>query len=710
MTDLSALFRPRRIAVIGASDKSYFSRNLVGNLVDAGFGDRLHLVNKRNPTVHNLPAVPSVADIGAEIDLAFTMVPQDVTLDALAEAAEAGARHAVVLTSGYAEAGPDGREAQRALVAQARSLGVTVLGPNMLGYANFVDAIPATTILNLPRHAGPVALLSQSGASSSAMLEFASAAGVGLSYLVTLGNEAMVTAGHVLDFMVSDETTRAIAMFVESVRDPEVFRAAAARALDAGKAVVVLKAGRSELAARTAAAHTGALVGDDATVAAVFRDLGIIRVDTIEDLLVTAGAAAQLGRLRTSGVGVVSISGGACDIIADLAEDVGMPLPSISAATVDALEQVMPAFGSVQNPLDVTGAAVTDPTLNTSCIEAMGNDPDVGVVMGVYRIPWQAHEEPFPGQVFIDAIGKGAASSAAPVVLVNQVMQPITATTRAVLERGGVPYAICGLSQAVTALRHVGWWSAQLRARDERPPRPERPIPLPEPADRTGHWSEARARDLLTGAGVPVVPSAHVHDAEQAADAAERFAAPVAVKLVSPQIVHKSDIGGVRLGVIGAAGARAAFREVTEAGHAVPGAHVDGALVSPMRTGGIELLVGVVRDPLWGPILAVALGGVLVEVLHDAQLAPLPVEQTRVREMLMSLRGAAVLGGVRGGPPVHLDAVVDAIVRIAELADALGPDLESLEVNPLRIDGAVVQALDAVVTWRQPEHDREERA
>jgi acyl-CoA synthetase (NDP forming) len=483
------------------------------------------------------------------------------------------------------------------------------------------------------------------------------------------------------------------------VRAPDVFRAAARRALAAGKAVVALKAGRSAVAARTAAAHTGALVGDDATVDAVFRDLGIIRVDTVEDLLVTAGAAARLGRLKHPGAGVVSISGGACDIIADLADAAGLALPELAPHTTATLADVMPAYGNVQNPLDVTGAAVLDPSLNTTCIEAIGNDPSIGVVLAVNRIPWQAHEDPFVGQPFVDAIGKGAAQSRAPVVFVNQVMQPITPTTQAVLRRGGVDFAICGLGQAVTAARGLGWWSMQ----HVPAPPTGAAVPVPGVERRRGEWSEQQARRLLEQAGVPVVPATLAQSADEAVAAAGDE--PVALKLVSPHVLHKTDIGAVRLGVRGADDVRAAFDAVTAAAGRVPGASIEGVLVSPMRTGGVELLVGVARDPQWGPILAVALGGVFVELAPDAALAPLPVTRARARELLESLRGAAVFAGARGAPPANLDAVADVVARVADLAQALGEHLESLEINPLRVAGDVVEALDAAVTWRNPDGD-----
>lgn len=700
---LDSLFRPRSVALVGAADKSMFSQLAYRNLVEFGFAERTHLVNRRGAVTHGRPTVTSCGQIGEPVDVAFLMVPQAGTCDALSDAAAAGIRNAVVLSSGYGEAGPAGRAAQEELVAHARSLDVVLLGPNQLGFANLTAQAPVTCVPGLPRTPGPVALLSQSGASSGAMVEFATTAGVGLSLMVTLGNEAMVTAGHVLDYLVDDPATRAVAIFAETVRDPATFRAAARRAAAAGKAVVVLKAGSSPLSARTAAAHTGALVGDDASTAAVFADLGVIRVDSIEDLLITAGAAAHLGRLERTGVGVVSISGGACDIVADRAQDVGMELPEPAGPTREALAAQMPEYGTVQNPLDVTGAAILDPGLFTRTIAAMSADPSVGVVAVVNSLPWSG-EGPYTGQVLVDAIGAGTAAAECPVVYVNQVMAPVTERTRAVMAAGGVPYAIPGLRQAVVALGNVAWWSGATRP---TAPAAVADVAVPGPADRCGAWSEDRARRLLAGAGVPVVPAVLAGTADEAVRAAADVGGPVALKLVSPDVLHKSDVGGVRLDVHGADAVREAFDAVSRAAREVPGARVEGVLVGPMRPGGVELLVGVVRDAQWGPIMAVALGGILVEVLDDSALWPLPVSPQRAATMLRGLRGAAVLDGVRGAPPADVDALAAVISRIGELALALGDELESLEVNPLRVDGDTVEALDAVVTWRTPP-DRED--
>jgi acetate---CoA ligase (ADP-forming) len=695
---LTSLFRPRSVALVGASDKSAFSQLAYHNLVRFGFAERTYLVNRRGVPTHGRPTVTSCAEIGEPVDVAYLMVPQAGMLAALDDAAAAGIRNAVVLSSGYGEAGEEGRAAQADLVAHAEALGMILLGPNHLGFANFVDRTPVCSIPGLPPAAGPVALLSQSGASSSAMLDFATMVNVGLSYLVTVGNEAMITAGHVVDFLVDEPHTKAFAIFMETVRDPEVFRRAALRAAEAGKALVVLKAGSSALSARTAAAHTGALVGDDRVIDAVFADLGVIRVDSIEDMLITAGAAAALGRLDRPGIGIVSIFGGACDIVADRVEDLGAPLPELAAATRDALAQVMPAYGTVQNPLDVTGAAIIDPAIFTRSIEAMTADPSVGVVGIINGLPWQDGGRPYAAQMFVDAIGAGMAAAACPTVYINQVMQPITGYTQQVMTAGNVPYTIPGLRQAMVALRNVGWWSDVTRGL--RPVATPAGLAVPAARERHGRWSENAARRLLADAGLPVVPAVLVTSADDAIKAAADFGGPLAIKVASADILHKSDIGAVRLNVAADENRVSdAYRAVMAAAAAVSGAHVEGVLVSPMRTGGTELLVGVVRDAAWGPILAVAFGGVLVEVLRDSALTPLPVTSGRARALLERLRGIELLTGARGSQPADLDALAAVVARVGDLAVALGDDLESLEVNPLRVDGTAVEALDAVVTW-----------
>ncbi|WP_110207552.1 acetate--CoA ligase family protein [Nocardioides daejeonensis] len=695
---IDALLNPRSFALIGASDKSTFSTLLHANLVAAGLGEQTFLVNPRRREVHGRATHPSCVAIGRPIDLVHVMVPAAAAADALRDAAEAGAKAAIVLSSGWSEIGPEGRRRQEELVELADELGIAMLGPNVLGMVNVAEGIPAMALSDPPTEAGPVALISQSGASCGAMKEFAAMAGVGLSHVLTVGNEAMVTVGHLVDVLVDSDDVRAVAIFMESVKEPQVFTAAARRAAAAGKAVVVLKAGRSELAARAAASHTGALVGDDRVIDAMFADAGVIRVDTIEEMLVTAGIAAYTGPLARPGLGVVSISGGACDIVADLADAIGAELPELSAASTATLAEKMPDFGHAHNPLDITGAAIIDPTLWTTSVRAVGNDPSVGAVLVVNSLPWREDGLPFYGQKYVDAIGAGSAAAQVPVLYVTQTSQPIGPQTREVLRTGGVQHVVPGLRLAVDGVARIADWSRRrLHARPQ-------PSPAEIPTVAAEPLSEAAARELLVAAGVPVVPSWHVRSAQEAEKAAVEAGMPVAMKIVSADIGHKSDIGGVRLGVESSAAAATYDAIVTDCAAARPEARLDGVLVSPMRNPATELLVGVTRDDDWGLLLAVGLGGVLVEVLDDVSLAPLPVDEAVVGRMLERLRGSALLDGVRGRPAADRQVLATAITGICRLAEALdthhGRAFDGLEVNPLRVDGAVVEALDALVTWR----------
>ncbi|MBM0124255.1 acetate--CoA ligase family protein [Pimelobacter simplex] len=707
---VDALLNPRTFALIGASDKSTFSTLLHANLVAAGHENRTFLVNPRRPEVHGRATYPTCTEArrrtGTVIDLVHVMVPAAAAADALRDAAAAGARAAVVLSSGWSETGPEGSARQDELVALAAELGIALLGPNVLGLVNVGAGIPAMALSDPPTEPGPVALVSQSGASCGAMKEFAAMAGVGLSHVLTVGNEAMVTVGHLVDALVDDDAVRAVAIFMESIKEPTVFAAAARRAAAAGKAVVVLKAGRSELAARSAASHTGALVGDDRVVDAMLADLAVIRVDTIEEMLVTAGIAAHTGPLERPGIGVVSISGGACDIVADLADAVGADLPELSAATTAALQERMPDFGHAHNPLDITGAAIIDPSLWTASVTAVGTDPSVGAVLAINSLPWREDGRPFYGQRFVDAIGAGAVDAAAPVLYVTQTSQPVGPQVRAILRSGGIGHVVPGLRLAVDGVARVAQWSARRllpRAEPGAPALTEVTALVPgEPL------SEAAARDLLLAAGVPAVPSWHVHAAEDAAKAAAESGTALAMKIVSADIGHKSDIGGVRLGVEPAAAATTYDDLVATCAAARPDARLDGVLMSPMRTPATELLVGVTRDEDWGLLLAVGLGGVLVEVLDDVALAPLPADEAVVLRMLAGLRGGALLDGVRGRPAADRAAIAAAVARIGRLAEAMdaahGTAFDGLEVNPLRVDGASVEALDALVTWRSDDH------
>jgi acetate---CoA ligase (ADP-forming) len=348
--------------------------------------------------------------------------------------------------------------------------------------------------------------------------------------------------------------------------------------------------------------------------------------------------------------------------------------------------------------LDVTGAAVIDPGLFTEAVVTVSEDPSVGIVGVVNTLPWISDGTKWHGQAVATAVGRGIARAEVPVVYINQVMQPQTSYSREIMAEADIPYVIAGLRHAIVAIHNVGRWSQSLDALESS----EQSAPIARVSDptagpRMGAWSEHGARQLLSDAGIAVVPAALVDSEDEAMKAAAGFGWPVVLKVVSPEIVHKSDVGGVCLNVHEEAMSES-YRKVLSSAQSM-NAPVEGVLVAPMRSGGIELLVGVVRDPQWGPMLAVALGGVFAELLQDSVIAPLPVGLSEAQRMLRELRGSRVFAGVRGQSPVDLSAAASLVQRVGALALALGDELESLELNPVLLSGSSAEALDVLVTW-----------
>lgn len=698
---IDPLLRPKTVALVGASNKSVFSIGIYAGLKKFSKQDATYLVNVKGVVTHGCDTYTSIKDVPAQIDLAVLMVPQPAVQGVLAQCAGVGVKSVAVLSSGYGEMGPEGKQAERELVETALDLGMLVLGPNMLGFLNWVDGIPVMPVDCEPFEKPAVALLSQSGASAGAMIDFAKMIDVQLSYAVSLGNEAMVTSGHLIDYLVEDESTKAIALFMEAIREPEVFLGAARRAIKAGKAVVVLKVGTSEKAALSAAAHTGALVGDDRVIDAVFREAGVIRVDSIEDMVAVAGAAAYLGPLENPGIGISSISGGACDIISDYAEEYGAELTDISSETKDKLGGIFSSLGTAKNPLDLTGEAIINPSIYTDSIKILGDDPGVGVVGLVHSVPWEGKYEDVAGPL-IDGfvkMGEGIRDAKVPTLFINQTVRPVSDVSRAIMRDMGVTFMSSGLDTSMTALAEIGRWSQRRLEILNDGRKPER-LDLQIDGKKQGAWSEQQVRRLLGQAGIPVVPAEVATTADQACEVANRLGTAVSVKIVSPDIIHKSDIGGVQLNVDGEEAVRANFKKVMDAGRRIKDARIEGALISPMRSPSTELLIGVVRDPDFGLMLSVALGGVFVELMDDSALRPVPVSHDGAGKMLDELKGGKILDGFRGSPAADRNKLADVMSRVGDLALALGDELLSLEINPLRVEGSRIEALDAVIEWR----------
>lgn len=648
--------------------------------------------------MHGRPSVAAISDLPDDVDLAFVMTPTPVTLEVMGKVADHGIRSAVVLTSGFAEVGQEGAQLEADLVELARSRGLTILGPNGNGFINAADAItPYGLTIPPPLLSGPVGIVLQSGALASAVLGFAQARNVGISLLVSMGNESMLTMTDVMRHLVHDDNTKVIALFIESVRDPEQFLAVAREALAVGKPIVAMKVGRSATGARVAKAHTGSLVGNDAVVEAVFRQHGIVRVNSLEDLVTTAAVLSH-APLPGPRFGFVTASGGACEIIADRGEDEGIEIPQFTAQTEEKLRDIVPAFASPHNPVDVTGYILVKREMMAQSLQAVLDDPNVDAAVLMADLPREQPADPGPALESASRLAELVSAARKPVFVMQNTLTDITPYGREVAEQTSYPTVLGGIEHGVTALGRAARWSASYRNQHTAAATAAQPLEVD--AEPGSTWAEHVAAGFLREHAVPVVPYQLVTDSDQAVAAAEKFGYPVVVKLAA-DVEHKSDIGGVKLALTSAQAVRSAYDEVCAAGHAA-GAKVAGAVVQPQRSGGVELLVGVVTDPVWGHVLALGMGGIWVEVLGDTALRVLPVSREEIRAALSELRGAALLAGARGTTAADMDALVETIDNIATLAGRLGDRLDSLEINPLVVDGSRIEALDALISWRQP--------
>jgi acetate---CoA ligase (ADP-forming) len=708
---LRDFFAPRSIALVGASETSGWARFIVAASSAVGYTGPLLPVHPRHEMVFGRPAVRTLRDLDKPADLAFILAPTEAVSTVIEDAAAAGVRNAVVLASGYREAGADGVELEDSLIASAVSHGIVLLGPNCLGFLNTgARAAPYALTVPLPLTSGPVGIALQSGALASVLLAFARAHAIGVSTVASLGNEAMITTADMLDYLVADEQTRVICMFLEEIGDPAAFSAAAQRADAAGKPIVALKAGASQAGQQAALAHTGAVAGDDAVVDAALRQLNIVRVASVEELLTTAALLGYDRHPTGRRMGVLTASGGACDIIADRASARGIEIPPFSAETTQAIAAQLPSFATARNPLDVTGyvlanARTTTLTAIDKALDVAVEDPGLdfvlftGVTLPDARPPVEAAAGLLEAR--LDWLAARMASAPIPVIPIASTCVDVTGYARDVLGRHDIQL-LGGIELAVQAIDNALRWQdgrGQVRILPARPPAPVGPATA---------WAESTARDLLTSAGIPVVPGRLARSADEAAEAARFLGGPVALKISSAEVSHKSDIGGVLLNLSGDATIRAGYQQVIAAAKDHQGGN--DVLVTSMRTAGVEVLAGVTRDPGFGLVLAVGLGGIWVELLRDTSLRVLPADASQVRQMLSELRALPVLQGARGGVSADLDVLADVIARIGELASSI-PGLQALEVNPLWVCGDRVEALDVlVVTDRSGDSEYRDKA
>ncbi|MFE9565654.1 acetate--CoA ligase family protein [Streptomyces sp. NPDC006487] len=686
--DLDRFFRPESVAVIGASDadgrpNTGITRQLIAWAERVGA--RLHPVHPTRTTVFGLPCHASVADLPEQVDLAVLLVADP--LPVVEQLAEAKVKFAVAFASGFAETGDEGAAAQARLGAAVRRSGLRLLGPNtnLNAFEKFRDDLdgPAIALITQSGHQGrPVYTLQELG--------------IRLSHWAPTGNEADLETSDFISYFAEQPEVGAIACYVEGLKDGRQFLLAADRAARNGVPVVAVKVGRTETGARMAASHTGKLTGADTVVDAAMRQFGVIRVDGLDELQDTAALLARARKPLADGVVVYSISGGTGAHFSDLATEAGLSIPTLSQAKQDELHQWIPEYLGVSNPVDNGGHPVGD-WRGRKIIDAILADPSVGVLICPITGPFP----PMSDKLAQDLVDAAEQTDKLVCVIWGSPVGTEEAYRTTLLGSSRVA-TFRTFGNCITAVRaYLGHhrFTAAYRSPFEDAPRTTSPsFRKAQALMRPGQQlSEHAAKQLLRAYGIRVPREQLVTSAAAAVRAAGLVGYPVVMKASGPQLAHKTELGLVKIGLTSASQIRDAYRELTDIAR-YENVPLDGILVCQMVERGVEMVVGVTQDELFGPTVTVGLGGVLVEVLHDVAVRVPPFGEDQARAMLGELRGHALLEGVRGAPPADVDALVEVILRVQRMAMELGDELSELDINPLMVlprgQGAV--ALDAL--------------
>lgn len=693
---LDAVLRPATIAVIGASrSPSTIGHQILANLLEHRFTGAVFPVNPKAHAIHGVRAYPHVGDTPDPVDLAVISVPRDLVLEVAEQCGEAGVKAIVVITAGFREIGPTGAELERRLTDLVRRYGMRMIGPNCMGVLNTSPAsrMNATFAPVMPP-VGRAAFVSQSGALGLSVLDYATEYGIGIAQFVSVGNKPDVSGNDLLLQWEHDDEVETILMYVENFGNPTKFREIATR-VGRTKPIVVLKSGRSTVGARAASSHTGALAASDEAVDALLAQAGVLRATSVEELFDMAMAFTTRSAPRSRRAAVLTNSGGPGILAADAMEPQGLELVELSEATVERLRPLFPPEASLRNPLDMIASA--RPRGYRAALEALLDDPGIDSVVSIFVPPLGVRQEDVA-----EAIVAAAETHPAKPVLAVLMGRDGLPEGRAELNQAGIPAYIFPESAAralAARVRHREFSEREVQPVERLEMDRARAAAILDGARREGRdrLDEIEALELIQACGIDTAPARLATDAADAVKAAHDIGFPVVIKIVSHAIVHKTDVGGVVTGLDDAAEVERAVNAMLETVRSArPDADVKGVLVQRMVGGGIELIAGVTRDRLFGPLVMFGLGGIWVEAIGDVVFRVAPFDRGTAAEMVGAIRGASILHGLRGRPPADRAVLGEVLCRLSQLA-AEFPGIRELDINPLLAgpDGAI--AVDARV-------------
>jgi acyl-CoA synthetase (NDP forming) len=693
---LDALLSPRSVALVGASENAArIGGRPLRYLSQGGFKGKVYPINPNRASVQGLTAYASISSLPETPDVAILAVPAAATLQALKECADRGVKAAIIFSAGFAETGDEGHRVQNQIAGLARESNMRLLGPNCLGVFNVAAGYYGTFSAVLDAEfiePGRVAVVSQSGAYGSHLAHLARQRGLGLSHWITTGNECDVDVAEALRWVVDQPETQVVMAYAEGVRNGDAFLDALAAARTQHKPIVFMKVGRSDVGALAASSHTAALAGSDAVFDAAFRQYGVFRARTTAEQIDVAYACARGRYPANDKIGIFTLSGGFGIQMADDASAAGLDVAAMPDAAQDELKAMLP-YASPRNPVDATAQALTDLPLMTNYIRTMLDKGGYDMFAGIFG---SGPASPTFAASLRQALE--AATTGQRDCVLSLTMSAPSDIVRSYEDKGFLVFGDgTALVNALGALASFGRSFAAAK-------------PAKANADGTyrieaarDQLSEHQAKSILSKAGIAFPREALVQPNDDAGAVAEKIGFPVVLKVCSPDIAHKTEVGGVAVGIANQQEAReAAARILENARKSRPDARLEGILVSPMITGGVETIVGVVRDPTFGPVVMFGLGGIFVEVLKDVTFRVAPFDQDEALRMIREIRGHAMLEGVRGAPPSDVDALAKLLSDLSRFAAANADVIESIDLNPVLAmpEGCGVLPLDALLEFQ----------
>ena len=700
--NLAPLLKPQSIALIGVSkEPGRIGERILRYLTNHGYEGAIFPVNPKYEEIQGRKCYPNVASVPSEIDVALMAVPEQFVPSVLEEVGKKGIKSAIIYSAGFSELGPQGQIKQEKIEQVAKEQQILVCGPNCVGIIDFHNhiAMSFSQFLDIPKLIpGNIAFISQSGALGGALLNRIQDRSIGISYFISTGNEAVLESSDFMEYLLNDPNTTVIMALIEGIRDEEKFLRAADFALEKKKPIVMMKIGKTGAGGKAASSHTGSMTGSDLVYDVVLRQKGIIRVEEVEDLYLTASTLAKCQRPKGNRVGIITTTGGGGVILTDKLVEMGMNLPELSQNTVARLTETKASFGIVKNPLDLTAQVVNDSLLFPKSIETFIQDENLDIIVVALAMVAGDRSRERASHII------EAANSTEKPILTWWASGSLSNPGMKMLEESRVPL-FTSPNRSVKAINALVQYSRFLEAYDdEKVPvmsiSTDNRLKIENFLETSSQiLTEDEGMELLSCYSIPVPSEGLAKNLNEIKDIASRIGYPVALKIISPQIKHKTEAGGVKLNIGNDRELDRTYEDIlNNVKHYKPDAEIKGILVQEMVPPGKEIIIGVTRDPQFGPMVMFGLGGIFVEILKDFSLRHAPLRERDAWEMIRGIKGYKILEGVRGDKRSDLDAIVQTLMAVSQLAVDLKDTFSEIDINPLVVypDKGGVKAIDCL--------------